>query len=133
MNTKEMMRFWLWAIFSICSSAIISFVTFAFMAISFSERHNTSTAGDHDFVERDFIITDIVYSLLGVFLFSIIPAFFIFLLQQEACWSLNRTGSKNQGISISGLWLFGLSILILWLGPIVANVSYYLERVPYFR
>jgi len=133
MSTKEKVQFWLWTILSVCLSVFISFLLFVWMSISYSEKHNTSTAGDHAVTRQDIIISDIISSSISSFLLVAVISLFVFALHQEICGSLNKRGRTIRGLSYSGLLLLGINMLILCLGPVIASTSYYFERVPFFE
>ena len=137
MNTIEKVLLWSWAIFSFALSCFISFVSSVFIALLYSEQH-VSDPGEGGWfgeplpTERRVILSDITGTLFCVIFVLSIIGFFAILINDAIFISLHKQSRRSRGFSIPGLWLFGLNMFILFLGPLVANVFYYLERAPFF-
>lgn len=137
MNTKEKILLWSWVIFSFTLSGLISCVSFVFIAFFYLDQH-VSDPGEGGWfgvplpTERKVILSDIAGTLFLVAVVLVIVGFFAILINDAIFTSLHKQARRIRGFSIPGLWLFGLNMFILFLGPLVANVFYYFERAPFF-
>ena len=130
MNTK--IPLYLWEICNALGSMFLSFFLWFYNAFRYGEMHNTSTAGEHEITARALIRNDIVFALGKSALCIAIIAALIFGINEAMCDWLGHYERRRHKHSPAGWRMFVVSTVILCMGPIVAAVSYYIERAPYF-
>ncbi|HEY0072706.1 MAG TPA: hypothetical protein VGB77_01300 [Abditibacteriaceae bacterium] len=132
MNAKEKVWLWIWAVSTVSACTALSFICYLFMLLDYSERHTVSTAGDYEPTEQSIIVGEITESLIGTTICLTIIALVLLQLNDEIFTSMEKQGRRIWKFSYFGLALSGINLLILFSGPLLANITYYLERAPLF-
>jgi hypothetical protein len=132
MNREKKIQLALWAIFSICTSAVLSFfASLVFWFFTMDLHKTTSAPGDFAEADASMILSDIEVNLAIAFIFVSIIAWIGYKITQFLIKDFSSPLNHRQ-VSKFLYVLLAFNLILLCAGLLYTSVAYWQQRAPYF-